>query len=435
MINLYPDQTALLERLEGCLLHSGSAVCCAPTGAGKTVMAAAKVLRSQRAGERVLFLVHRRELVWQAVRTLREVGVEPGVIIAGAGVDTTKRMYVGQVQSLVNRTEFDFGFSELHFDEAHHVRALSWEKIMARWPKAKRVGWTATPERRDGKGLGGIFSNLIVGASTADLIGSGRLSDYRLWRPAEDDSDKPTSKVRIGKAAEHWDLTGGRQTIFFGKNREHSLKVAAALRARGVRAEHVDGDTPRERRESLISGFRAGRITCLCNVDLISEGFDCPSAWCVMLGRPTDSLTIYLQQVGRALRAEEGKVALVLDLCGNSRRHGFPCAPRRWRLGGKGERESAEAGLVSAPSLRLCVCGQYYRSAMAACPNCGAVPAPGQVVREADLKMEQVRGVATEVAPAVPPEEFAPPRRAVRVRGGKASRIAQAMKDWHKRSG
>ena len=236
-------------------------------------------------------------------------------------------------------------------DEAHHARAKTWETVLeARWPNAKRIGLTATPERLDGKGLGEHFAEMVMGPTIPELVAVGSLAPSRTLRipsslilegikhdkngeyRASDVSERVTGAVIADATNAYARYAHGKRAIFFGIHRDHSRRVCASLRELGIRAEHVDGDDPPARRDRIMGEFKTGGIEVIGNCDLISEGFDAPSCDVAMLGSPTRSVTRYLQQAGRAMRPREGKVALVLDLAGISHELGLPDEVREWSL-------------------------------------------------------------------------------------------------------
>lgn len=162
----------------------------------------------------------------------------------------------------------------------------------------------------------------------------------------------------------------GQQAIFFGVNRRHATITAARFRQAGIRAVYLGGDSSDSDRIRVIGEFRRGEVSVICNCDLISEGFDVPECSCVIQGRPTKSLTIYLQQAGRALRYIEGKTAIILDLAGNYKEHSLPDTPRNWSLAGRPKKTKREQS--QTPNLAICEgCFAVIDSAAMVCPHCG----------------------------------------------------------------
>ena len=352
-MNLRPYQQEDVGRIRQAVLRSGSVVYACPTGAGKTVIASEIARLAADKGSKTLFLVHRRELVKQAVGTLYEAlpGTQIGVEAAGWPSTPWLNLQVGMVQSIARRDYLKNLKPDIVIvDEAHHARAATWEKVMKMWPQAKRIGLTATPERLDGKGLGEHFAEMVMGPTIKELVGQGYLAPTRVLRiPSSfilegvrrdksgeyrqsDVAERITDTVIADACEAYIRYANGKRAIFFGVHRDHSRRVCESLRARGVRAEHVDGDDPPVRRDRIMNALRTGGLDVVGNVDIISEGFDAPACEVILMGSPTRSVTRYLQQAGRAMRPGEGKTALVLDLAGNSHELGLPDDVREWTL-------------------------------------------------------------------------------------------------------
>ena len=211
------------------------------------------------------------------------------------------------------------------------------------------IGMTATPCRLDGKPLKEIYSSMVLGITTAELIDVGFLAKYKYYAPAVadlsslkrkgKDYDKTQASELLSKPAiygdviKHWKkYANNLQTIVYCSSIKHSQKTAEAFNDAGFYAVHFDGETPTEKRRQIVADFKAGKIKILCNVDLIGEGFDVPDCWCCVLLRPTASTGLYIQQAGRALRPQPGKTAIILDHVGNYTRHGLPDDNRFWSL-------------------------------------------------------------------------------------------------------
>jgi DNA repair protein RadD len=357
---------------------------CLPTGGGKTIIFSAIAQSAVGRGRQVLILVHRRELLHQASRKLTDIGLNHGLI--AAGIPTSRQpVQVASVQTLVRRlSRLDWQPSLIIIDEAHHASAGSWAAILDKWPEAFRLGVTATPCRLDGRGLGTAFDQLVLGPSVADLISAGFLSPARIYAPpvvadftglrrragdyAADQAatamDRPTV---TGDAIAHYQrLAPGQRAIAFCCSIDHANHVAASFNAAGIPAATLLGNTTD--RDAVVAAFDAGSVQILVTVDVVSEGFDIPAASCAILLRPTQSLGLYLQQVGRVLRPAPGKDhALVLDHVGNVHRHGFPDDHREWTL----EEGARRATSTAAPSVRTCPeCFAAFKPAPV-CPCCG----------------------------------------------------------------
>ncbi len=399
-----------------------------PTGGGKTITASTVVQGAAQKGNVTWWLTHRRELAGQASQTFHALGIPHGTVQAGFVSNPTACVQVASIQTIVRRLEALPAPNLIVFDEAHHLGAASWEQIFDRFPRARVLGLTATPWRLDGQGLGRWFNHMVRGPSTADLIEEGSLSPFRLFAPALPDltgvettagdyqrgalakaMDKPQI---VGDAIGHYTrLCPGKRAVAFAAGVENSQRIAAQFNAAGIAAEHVDGSMSNEARDAAVARFRRGETLILSNADLFGEGFDVPAIEAAILLRPTKSLSLHLQQVGRALRPCEGKAeAIILDHAGNSLRHGLPDDEREWSLEDREKRKKADAVEVTVRQCKECFF--VYRPAPK-CPQCGH--APPVVARE----IEQVEGTLTEF------------KRAVETRQRKrAEADCQTLEDW-----
>ena len=305
-------------------------------------------------------------------------------------------------------------------DEAHHIlRDNKWGRTCAMFPNARGIGWTATPGRADGFGLGrhadGVFDAMVTGPSMRWLIDNGFLTEYRIFCPASDvdTSDVPLTasgdfsppKLReavhkshiVGDIVQHYQqIAPGKLGITFAVDIEHAIEITNAFRAAGVPAEVVTSDTPDGLRASVLRRFRNREVLELVNVDLFGEGFDLPAIEVVSMGRPTASFNLYVQQFGRGRRLLNGKThGLVIDHVGNVLRHGLPDRPRSWSLNRRERRKAFE--LSDVEPMRVCPdCTAPYSRFATACPYCGFVPEPAS--RAAP---ECIDGDLIELDPAV----------------------------------
>ena len=391
-----------------------------PTGAGKTVVFSEVSASAAARGRQVLILVHRRELITQASAKLAAAGVDHGIIAAGFPA-SHRPVQVASVQTLARRLAgMAWSPDLIVIDEAHHAVAGTWSSVLSHWPDAFRLGVTATPVRRDGRGLGAVFDQLVAGPTVADLVGWGFLSPARIYAPpvvadlsklstragdyaADQAAERMDQPTVTGDAISHYQrLCNQKRAIAFCCSAVHATSVAEAFNQSGVHAATLLGTTPADQRDQLVSRLVAGDLHVLVTVDVVSEGFDCPAAEAAILLRPTQSLGLYLQQVGRVLRPAPGKPhALILDHVGNVHRHGWPDDPRDWTLADR-ERRGRSAG-DAAPSVRTCPqCFAAFKPAPI-CPCCGAPCAPQnpRQLRQVEgdlkeLKREEVRQRTSE---------------------------------------
>jgi len=383
-----------------------------PTGGGKTIIFSTIAASAAAKGNRVLILVHRRELIHQASSKLSWIGLYHGIIAAGVPA-TDAPVQVASVQTLARRlARMDWQPGLIIIDEAHHATAGQWARILDHWPNAYRLGVTATPCRLSGEGLRSVFDRMVLGPSVADLIFTGFLSPARIYAPpvvadlagvrsrggdyANDQAaaamDRPTV---TGDAISHYQrLAAGQQAIAFCCNVKHAVSVCDAFKTAGILAQLLLGDT--RDREQVVADFAAHRIRVLVTVDVVSEGFDVPAASCAILLRPTQSLGLYLQQVGRVLRPSPGKdAAVILDHVGNVNRHGFPDDPRDWSLDDRMKRTRG----TPAPSVRTCEqCFAAFKPAPI-CPVCGhqCTPIKSRVIRQLAGELQELKRTANVI--------------------------------------
>lgn len=362
-----------------------------PTGGGKTTVASDMILRGLERGKRSVFLAHRTELVEQAAARLAHFGVYAGVEQASRRARNS-RVTVASIPTLVRRPESRLPLADLVIvDEAHHSTSSGFAKIIRHYTErgAWVVGLTATPYRLDNKPLGDFYQRLIAPVSMADLIAHGHLvpptyyavdhrdlyanigvlaGDYKS-NEAFAAADKPKLYGEVvAKYRAHGDPT--RPAIVFNINVEHSIKTAAALSEAGIPARHLDGETPAPEREAILRDFRAGRFPVLCNVNILTEGYDLPEIGTVIVNRATKSRSLWKQMVGRGLRPAAGKTrCIVIDHGGNVWEHGFVEAPEVYTL--FPEPKKSKAG-ESNPPVKVCPeCDAVAHLSARHCADCG----------------------------------------------------------------
>ena len=356
----------------------------APTGSGKTVLFSYIARNAAARGKRVCILVHRRELLLQTCAKLET----PCGKIAPGYSRTRDLIQVATVQTLVNRLD-KYQFDLLVIDEAHHATASTWMRVITANHDARVLGVTATPCRMTGRGLGDVFDTLIVGPTVEDLTADGWLAQCEVYAPGVIDvsgvgtasgdyvkrdlamaADRPTV---TGCAIQHYRrYADGLPAIAFCVGVQHAEHVAAQFRAAGYMARRVDGGTPQADRDGAIAGLARGEIDVLTSCELISEGVDVPVVSCGIMLRPTKSLGLAMQQMGRILRPAPGKrSAIILDHAGNCLRHGLPDEPREWSLAEGAVRQ--KRGDTEAFPVRQCARCYYVHRPAPACPQCGYV--------------------------------------------------------------
>lgn len=332
-----------------------------PTGTGKTHLLAAVIYDhlKEEQSQCVWIVAHRRELVEQIEETVARYGISK----------EDERVKVMSIQWLSRHWDDVKGErpSLIVIDEAHHALAETYKELWLRYPDTKKLGMTATPCRLNRKGFTDLFDTLITSDSIADFIRQGWLSafDYVSIRSNSEDQwliynlekrgadgdfqvkemdtvlNKRPSIERLYESVRQY--ADGKKGIVYAISISHARNIAEYYKEHGVNAVAIDSKTPAKVRKQLVEDFKGGKIQVLVNVDVFSEGFDCPDVEFIQLARPTLSLAKYLQQVGRGLRKTEGKEScMIIDNVWLYRLFGLPTAYRDWqamfegRLAGKG---------------------------------------------------------------------------------------------------
>ena len=369
-------------------------------GGGKSIIVAEMSRLTTLKGNRVLFVVHRQELCDQIRETFEWWGVN---------MDLCR---IGMVQTLCRRVERMHTPELIITDENHHSLANSYRKIYEAFPDVPRVGVTATPIRLNGGGLGDVNDKLVVGPSTLWLIENGYLAPYDYYAPSVADLSglhvqrgeyvteevvKALSTSTIyGDVIKYYrQLSDGKQAICYCASISHSKAMTDQFNAAGISAAHIDGETPKPERKQIVDDFRSGKVKILCNVDLISEGFDVPDCNTAILLRPTKSLTLYIQQSMRCMRFKPGKRAVVIDHVGNYARFGLPDADREWSLDPAKRKQKHEE---SELKIRQCPECFYTHEYAPNCPKCGYVyPIKERTLDEIrEARLEQITGIVLD---------------------------------------
>lgn len=417
------------------------------TGGGKTICFSYICQSAAAKGKRVLIVAHRAELISQASEKISSLGITHGIIAPKFTKAYHSPVQVASVQTLIGRLDEVPAPDLIIIDEAHHAPAGSWAKVLEAYPRARVLGVTATPVRTDGKGLAGSFDTLIqpeIGGrpvtakwlmdegylceavvyapdKSLDLSGlrKGKSGDYT-DKAAAAAVDKPTI---TGDAVEHYRQYANHQpALAFCASVEHAGHVCEAFQVAGYRAAVLAGNVTDAERKRLIQGLASGQIEVLCSCNMVSEGTDIPVCTAAILMRPTQSLGLHLQQVGRVLRpvyaegmptgtAAQRRLAIaqgpkpravIIDMVGNVgrwengvfvERHGFPDAEWVWALGeDKPVRKPKEEGEMEAEKVEaVAQCAYCFAAFKPAprCPECGTlrdIKARAIVVTEGELR-------------------------------------------------
>jgi len=370
----------------------------AATGAGKTVIASAIIEAAAANGKSVLFLAHRRELIFQAVNKLRDFGLNPGVIMAGVERDYGNPIQVGSIQTIwsraIRRQKMDLPPADLLFiDEAHRSLSETYMKIIALYPNSILLGLTATPIRGDGRGLGNVYEHMECCPHIGELTEMGYLVPVKYFVPTKPDlegvritagdynekdlaqrMDKPEL---VGDVVENWArIAPGRQTIVFASGVQHSMHIRDEFRKAGVKAEHIDGSTEHGERARILKALHDGDVTVVSNCAVLTEGFDSPPVSCIVLARPTRSPGLYIQTAGRGLRPYPGKEnCILIDHSGAVLDHGMLSEFTDWELDSKLPiRKQVEARKAEKGTGIECRNCKAFYFGQRRCPECGHEP-------------------------------------------------------------
>ena len=353
-IKLFDYQEDMKERIEKALRLHRSVMAQMPTGTGKTYLLTAVIdsFVSNNSMEEVWIVAHRRELVSQIDETVRKFHSYSASNTSSL-LSSVKAMSIQWLMRHYDEIEKEPGM--IVIDEAHHALAKTYKEMWERFPKAKFLGLTATPCRLNGKGFTDLFDVLVQSWDVPEFISKGRLATYDFVSIKSDgvtqrlidslqkrgaDGDyqnkemdmllnKKPSIERLYRSLEEYGKD--RKGIVYAINISHAQKITKLYQEHGVKAIAIDSKTPAMERQQDIEAFKKGDIQVLVNVDIFSEGFDCPDVEFVQLARPTLSLAKYLQMVGRGLRVAKGKKnCVIIDNVGLYRVFGLPSQVWNW---------------------------------------------------------------------------------------------------------
>lgn len=379
-----------------------------PTGSGKTVIASAIIQSAVQRGSRVLFLAHRRELIHQTSQKLTAFGVRHGIIMGRERMALQHAAQVASIQTLARRRDALSSVDLVFFDEAHHAAADTYLQVLKWFPAARVVGLTATPWREDGRGLADVFDSYVVVTTPRKLKDEGFLVPVGGW--AYEAIDTSGAQVRGGDfvtsslagaamskrvlgdvVEEYLRHAGGARGICFATTVQASEALAAQFREAGVAAEHIDGETAKEERDAILARLRAGLTRVVVNCNVLTEGFDCPELEVCMLARPTLSLSLYLQMVGRVLRPAPGKAsARIHDHAGLLALHGHPYQDWDYEPApDTSVNAKRDDSRTTTPAEKRCpACGSVR--AGWPCDACGHSPAPAELEVERNVERRPI---------------------------------------------
>ena len=334
-----------------------------PTGTGKTIVFTSIVrdiltwCQQNSKESKILIIAHRKELIEQASNKLGHLS--HGIIQSGKRQELTRPIQVASIQTFMSRRNYETmrlqRFDFIIIDEAHHSMAPGYQKLWDMFPHSKKLGVTATPWRMSHSGFTSLFGDIVLSQSIEWFVNNGYLSNYDYISIAQNSKiqheinsierfgvdgdyleeelsnlfDKDKIRAELFKSYKQY--ANGKKGIIYAIDRNHAANITALYSMNGVKVCMIDGTTQAKDRQNMISSFKAGDVDVIVNVNIFSEGFDCPDIEFIQLARPTKSLALYLQQVGRALRISPNKASsIILDNVGLYNRFGTPMANRRW---------------------------------------------------------------------------------------------------------
>ena len=331
---------------------------------------------------RVLFLVHRREILDQTITTFKKQKVDLNL--------TT----LGMVQTLTRHIENIPEPRLIIVDEGHRALAKSYQRILKQFPKAIVLLFTATPHRTGRTQLDQIADDIIVGQSIHELTDKGFLAPFRYFQPPGDFDSKLLKRGSTGDftnesmsqamstkifghiVKQYKRIAKGMQAVVYTYSIDSAIKIAAEFNSEGISAIEVDGTTPKEKRDLAVQKFREQEIKILVNVNLFTEGVDLPNVDCVIMARPTASLALYLQFSMRCLNPRPGKTAIIIDHANNFKSFGYPDDDRDWKQAIKSGKQKSKS-LLKDPGLSIVTCDYCFAVVKASevkdgkCPICG----------------------------------------------------------------
>jgi superfamily II DNA or RNA helicase len=375
----------------------------APTGAGKTAITVYMMSRAAEAGKTSVMAVHQNELLTQTSNALWAGKLEHGMIASGK-TRSYMAAQVASVQTWVRRMDQYSEPDLIIIDECHRSAASTYQKILEQYPNARVIGLTATPQRTDGKGLDGTYTELVQGPTIRQLIDAGYLCEYEIFAPPssldlsevktkmgdydkkqlEHEVDKPT--ITGDAVATYNKHANGKRAAVMCVSIRHAEHVMESYNAAGVPAEMLEGKMTNKEREAVIDRFRSGETLIVTAVQLLIEGLDLPAIEVIQWLRPTQSLIVYLQGNGRGFRVANGKEKLIiLDQVANYKRHGLPDDDREWTLEGRKKGKKRKPDEEADVSIQQCKhCFHIFRPGVAVCPSCGK---PVEVRQKAEIEV------------------------------------------------
>lgn len=345
-----------------------------------------------------MFMVHRKELVRQIKDSFRENEVDLSQCI------------ISTVGKIANRLDTLPKPSLIITDESHHSLAKTYVKIYAHFSDVPRLGFSATPWRLNGKGLHDVYDTMVEGPRIDWLIENYYLAPYKYYsvKLIDDNKlkksstgdytnksmDEAVGKTIFGDVVKTYlSKAKGQQAIVYAHSVDYSKAVATAFQTAGINAAHADAKTPVRERDKIMSDFKSGALKVMCNVDLISEGFNVPDCSCVIMLRPTESLVLYIQQSMRSMRYQPNKTATIIDHVANYARFGLPDDDQDWTLKDRKKKQRNN----DATPIRTCeFCYAVIPASANICPVCGQArivePSDNEIEEDNSVELERIHG-------------------------------------------
>ena len=396
------------------------------TGSGKSFCISEIFRLANENGKKCLFMVHRRNLVMQIKETMEKFGLHVGVIMAGVETDLSANIQVSTIQTFSRRLNLDSLDSNKFFfqadivvvDEAHRCVSKQYCDVIGLYDGKVIIGFTGTPARSDGKGLGEIFEEIVDVIGVKELTEQGHLAEVAYYCPpvgidlnkvksqcgdyqTTDLGNKMSKPKLVGDVVENWLKYGqNRTTIVFAVNVKHSRHLLEAFTKKGIPCARLDAKSTEEERNAVFEGMGNGSITVLINVLLYVEGMDCPEISCVSFARPTKSLVMYRQGGGRGMRPKSnGGNLIFLDHGGVVERHGFLDDEIEWSLDGKelAWKKPKKTKKEKKP-VKCAVCHAVFEG-LSKCPDCGSeLKSFGKDVDAVDAELQEVKASKATMA-------------------------------------
>lgn len=438
-----PDQLEVERQLRDAIRDHQSVLVQCPTGWGKTFLGTQIAKGASLKRKRVIFSVHRKQLLKQTAVTFDQFGLEYGYIASGMSANPFANVQIASIDTLRNRLE-RWPADLLVVDEGHLAAAPTWLKVIDHYRQqgAKIVVLSATPSRLDGKPLRGVADYMILGPSVGWCIQTGILSDYRAFAPQRPDMsglhvrageyitselDEVFDEPKVtGDALRSWrQFANGKRTIVFCYSRERARKLCDAANQSGIGAVYIDGET--KDRETPIREFADGRAHWLINVGLCTEGFDLSAQVgrdvpieAGIFMRPTASLALARQMIGRVLRRKP-EPAIIIDMVNLLAQHGLPEQEPEWTLDG-----IQSSGKKSDRTIATMTCEQCYACQTPAikCRYCGHMRlVDGRQVTEEEGELAEIDVRAMRELAEARDQEFARRRQ---------EGMARTLQDWQR---